>query len=48
MDLSIQDIARLAECERDMDSGKQAFVVCEGSRWAFSQSVLDLCGVQSG
>ncbi len=34
---SREEIALLAQCERDMDSGKMPFVVLGGNRWGSSQ-----------
>lgn len=47
--LSDEEIAGLAQIERDMDSGKQAFVECPpGKRWAFPPVVLGPFGIVSG
>ena len=43
-----EEIALLAQCERDMDSGKMPFVVLGGNRWGSSQECLDALGLISG
>jgi len=48
MDFSTEQIAMLAQVERDMDSGKTPFVVENGQRYAFLQEVLDEFKIQSG
>jgi hypothetical protein len=48
MNLTVEQLRGLAKLERDMDSGEQPFVVSGGERWAFSQDLLDECGVESG
>jgi hypothetical protein len=49
MNFSRDDIAMLAECERDMDSGKQPFVRDgKGDRWAMPADTLAECGCISG
>ena len=48
MNMSVDEIKILAKLERDMDTGKQPFVVCDGQRWAFDYEILVPCGVKSG
>lgn len=43
-----KQLSVIAECERDMDSGKQPFVVNRGGRWAFSTDELEPLGIVSG
>ena len=43
-----EEIAMLAQLERDMDAGKKAFVINRGGRWAFPDNVLSNVGVVSG
>jgi hypothetical protein len=48
MDLTREQVAMLAKCERMMDSGEQPYVVCDGGRWAFSCDLLNEWSVVSG
>ena len=49
MNLTMKEIQGLAQLERDMEAGKQAFVLdSKGNRWAFSKDVLLECNIQSG
>ena len=43
-----EDIRMLAQCERDMDSGKQMFVVLGGSRMALTSECAEALGLVSG
>lgn len=48
MQLSLEQIRDLGAIERAMDDGTQAFVVCDGGRWAFPQELLAHLGIVSG
>ena len=49
MNLTMKEIQDLAQLERDMDSGKQAFVLDgQGNKWAFDNDVIKECNIQSG
>ena len=49
MNLTMKEIQDLAQLERDMDSGKPAFVVdAQGNRWIFTNDVLKECNIKSG
>jgi hypothetical protein len=49
MKFTTEQIKELAQLERDMDSGKQPFVVgIDGQRWAFCKEVMDEFGCVSG
>lgn len=44
-----EDFAKLAQVERDMETGMQPYVRCSrDQRWAFPHELLDRLGVQSG
>ena len=48
MNLS-EDMARgIASVERDMDSGKQPFVIYNGGRWAVTAGAIDALGLTCG
>ena len=48
MNLTDEQIRMLAGLERDMDSGKQPYVVVGGFRCAFPGDLLAELGIQSG
>ena len=46
--LTVEEVCLLINIERDMASGKQPHVVCNGSRWAFPGEVLAAVGLEIG
>lgn len=49
MNFTNEQIRMLAEIDRDMDSGKQPFVLdSKGFRFPFPADVMEQCGVESG
>ena len=48
MNITDEQMKMLAQLERDMDSGKQPYVVHQGERLAFRKGLLDECGLESG
>ena len=49
MNLTMKEIQDLAQLERDMEAGKQAFVLDgKGNKWAFDNDVIKECNIQSG
>jgi len=46
--MNTEEMRLLAQCERDMDSGKQPYVSFNGDRWLFPLDLLAECGIQTG
>lgn len=48
IELTIEQIRGLVQLERDMESGKQPFVVHDGLKWAYPAEVLEECDCKPG
>lgn len=48
MDLTPEQVRMLVQIERDMEQGRQLYVVEAGNRWAFPVELLTAVGLKSG
>ena len=48
MNLTTEEMKGLAQQERNMENGKQPYVMNRNGKWAFPAELLDECGIVSG